>query len=88
MGFGESKTLDELESESETMDAKISLAKKRALLKQVTKRHGKGGWKLFSSTGTKSGIDWDKVKFQLDSTGASSRSLREVKDVSGLRGRG
>jgi len=64
-GFGSNKTLDELENEQEEMDAKLNLEQKKAKLKQIEKRYGKGGWKMFSNSGTKSGIDWDKVKFTI-----------------------
>lgn len=67
-GFLRSKpTLEEMEQESENLDAKLSVEEKKMLLKKIKDQYGEGGWKLFANKGggIKSGIDWQAVKFKL-----------------------
>lgn len=63
--FDKGKSLDEIEQETEEADAKLTLARKKALLKKAEGRYGKGGWKIFSRNGFMSGIDWEQMKFKL-----------------------
>lgn len=64
--FRQKKTLDELEEDNERADAELKLAEKRALIKECNRRYGRGGWKMFSSNGMTSGIDWTALKFKLN----------------------
>ncbi len=59
--FKRHKTLADLEEEEEQLDTEISVAKKRAMLREVDSRMGKGGWRKFSDNGKKSGINWARV---------------------------
>jgi len=65
MRFGEEKTIDELEQEGEQLDRQLSVAQKRALLKEAKKRYGKD-WKLhLPNLNIKSGMDWNSLRFKL-----------------------
>ena len=59
--FKRERTLTEIQDEDERLEAEIPVAKKRALLAQLTARAGKGSWKPFSSNGTLGGVDWKRV---------------------------
>ena len=66
MGFKKKDmTLDEAEQVSESLDMELTIAKKRAMLKELERRKGKGAWKAHSKTGFKSGINWNSVAFRL-----------------------
>ena len=52
---------NELEEEDERLDTEVSIAKKRAMLRELDARAGVGSWKTFSSDGTKKGIDFKRV---------------------------
>lgn len=56
------KTLEELEEEEGQLDAEISVARKRTILKAVDRKVGqKGGWRLFSSNGKMSGFSLSRA---------------------------
>lgn len=59
--FGGEKTLTELEESDDRLDTEVSIAKKRAMIKQLDERGGQGSWRAFSSNGRKSGISWSSV---------------------------
>ena len=58
------RTLEELEEENQEAEQELSLAKKRALIKRLEQHRGKGAWRMFTSTGNKSGIDWQRLRFK------------------------
>jgi len=58
------RSLEELEQEDEAKQIELSIAEKKSLISQAEQRYGKGGWKLFSSNGFMSGIDWQAIKFR------------------------
>ena len=59
------KSIEELEQEDESTQLQLSIAEKKALMRKAEQRYGKGGWKLFSSDGFMSGIDWQAIKFKV-----------------------
>jgi hypothetical protein len=75
------QTIESLEEENENLDAQLSVAEKKALLRELEAKYGKGAWKLFArgkeqnngsgggsggeKKGFRSGIAWDQVKFKL-----------------------
>jgi hypothetical protein len=59
--FGKTKTLTELEEDDDRLDTELSIAKKRAMIKQLEERGGEGSWRAFSSNGKKSGLDWKAI---------------------------
>lgn len=66
MGFlNGPKDLGELEEEKEIVADELDIAQKRALIAEAKKRYGTDWKKMLS--GVKSGMDWDAVKFRLDS---------------------
>ena len=70
-------TIEELEEQNEQLDAQLGVAEKKALLKELEAKYGKGSWKWFTKgkeqsgngsgekKGFRSGIDWSAVKFKL-----------------------
>lgn len=58
------KSLEELEQEEEQKNLELSIAQKKMLIRKAEQKYGKGGWKLFSSDGFMSGIDWQAIKFK------------------------
>ena len=60
--YNRTRTLDELEEEDERLDTEVSVARKRAMIKQLNMQAGKGSWRMFSDNGKVSGIDWQRVK--------------------------
>lgn len=83
MGFlnKNSKSIESLEEEAERLDSELSVAEKRALLRELESKFGKGAWKWFSrgkesnssnssgggeKKGFRSGIAWDEIKFKLN----------------------
>ena len=61
----EHKSLEELEEEDGKLDVEISVARKRAMIKAIEQREGKGSWRLFSSNGRLSGLNWTRLKNRL-----------------------
>jgi len=57
------ETIDELEEQEERVNHQISLAEKKALLKEAKKRYGKD-WKLHLPK-IESGLNWSELKFRL-----------------------
>lgn len=56
------KSLEELEEENGELEAEISVAKKRAILRAIDKRMGeKGGWRRFSDNGKMSGFSLSRA---------------------------
>lgn len=60
--FNPPKSLAELQEEDERLDTELSVAKKKALIKQLESKMGKGSWRLFSDNGKMSGLSWDRIK--------------------------
>lgn len=67
MGFLREKTLEELQEEEEATSAKLSIAEKRALLREAEQRYGgkRNVLDKFSTNGFMSGINWNSLKFRL-----------------------
>ncbi len=64
MGFlNPPKSIGEIEEEDERTKARLSLEEKRALLRELKKRHGRD-WKLHLPK-VESGFDWNALKFKL-----------------------
>jgi len=63
--LSEDKNIEELEEENHKQGLKLSIARKRSLIAEANKKHGSGWWKLFSSDGSKSGINWDALQLRL-----------------------
>ena len=62
MGFFKREaTLEELEQQDEYLERKLSVQRKRTMLRELEQRGGKNHWKSFSDNGKKSGIQWGKV---------------------------
>ena len=55
--FHQEKSLAELEEEDEALDTKLSLTRKKAMIKEAERQLGKGGWRMFSDNNKMSGID-------------------------------
>lgn len=66
MGFVNSKSLEEMEEESQALDTELEIAQKRALIKKAQKEYGKDWKRVFSGNGKNftSGIDWESLKFR------------------------
>ena len=68
MGFmNPPKDLGELEEDKERYADELDIAQKKALIAEAKKRYG-SNWKD-KLGGIKSGLDWQAVKFRLDSPG-------------------
>lgn len=61
------KSLSELQEEDELLDYKLSITKKKAMIKELEHREGKGSWKIFSNNGKKMGVNFQRVKNWLKS---------------------
>lgn len=59
--FGGEKSLTELEEADDRLDTELSIAKKRAMIRQLEERGGQGSWRAFSSNGKKSGLDFGAI---------------------------
>lgn len=59
--FQKHKSLSELEEENEQLDAELSVARKKAMLAQVSQKGGAGFWKRFSSDGSRKGINFKAI---------------------------
>lgn len=59
--FKQQKSLTELQEEDERLDSEITVHRKRLLLKQLNKKMGKDGWKMFSDNGKSSGINFARI---------------------------
>ena len=59
--FGKEKTLTELQETDERLETEVSVAKKRAMLRELEARAGAGSWKMFSDDGTKRGVNISRV---------------------------
>jgi len=57
-----SKTLSELQEEDERLDTEVSVTRKRAMIKAIEAKMGKGSWRLFSDNGKLSGLNWTRIK--------------------------
>ena len=60
--FQKHKSLSELEEENEQLDAELSVARKKAMLAEVSRKGGAGFWKRFSSDGSHKGINFHSIK--------------------------
>jgi len=63
--MAEHKSLEELEEEDGKLDVEVSVARKRAMIKALEKREGKGSWRLFSTNGKLSGLNWTRIRNRL-----------------------
>ena len=59
--FAQKKSLEELQEEDEGLTTDVSIAKKRALIRELEAREGTGSWKMFSENGKRSGVDFRKI---------------------------
>ena len=60
--FKRRKSLDELQDEDEQLDAELSVAQKKATLRELNQRTGQTqSWKLFSDNGRQSGINFNRI---------------------------
>jgi len=63
--LSEDESLEELEEKNQKAGLKLSIQRKKALIAESKKKHGKEWWKMFSSDGTESGINWQALKFRM-----------------------
>jgi len=61
-------TIDELESQEEFMDKKLSVEEKKLLLAKLKQQYGEGSKGLFKGASFKSGMDWESLKFKVGNT--------------------
>jgi hypothetical protein len=54
-------SLEELQRRDEYAEVELSLAKKKALIKELEARSYQGKWKEMSDDGTKKGINFSKI---------------------------
>jgi len=59
--FRRPKTLAELQEEDERLDTEVSVARKKAMIRQAERQAGKGSWRMFSDNGRASGINWQRM---------------------------
>lgn len=59
--FRQPKTLAESQEEDERLTTEVSIARKRAMIRELERREGKGSWKMFSDNNKKSGINFSRV---------------------------
>lgn len=59
--FKSKPSLEELQQRDEYASVELSLAKKKALIKELEARGGRDKWKEMSDDGTKKGIQWNKI---------------------------
>ncbi len=57
--FATSKSLADKEAEDEELDIDLSIAQKRAMIREL--QHRGQDWKNFSDNGKKSGISWSRI---------------------------
>jgi len=58
--------LNELELENASLDERVSIEEKRAIIKEAKKRYGKDYLQFFKKfTNGGSGIDWNMLRFRL-----------------------
>ena len=60
--FKEEKSLSDLEEETEYTKTRRQLLEEKLAVQQLEQKMGKGGWKVFSSNGQKSGLDFSRIK--------------------------
>ena len=53
--------LEELQRRDEYAEVELSLAKKKALIKELEARGGKDKWKEMSDDGTKKGLNFSRI---------------------------
>ena len=63
--LSEDKSIEELEEDNQKQSLRLSITKKKALIAESKKKHGSTWWKMFSSDGTESGINWQALKFRM-----------------------
>ena len=59
------QTLSELELENEAMEKQVSIAEKKALIREAKKKYGKDWSKMLNFGGKGSGMDWQALKFRM-----------------------
>jgi hypothetical protein len=59
--FKSKPSLEELQRRNEYTEVELSLAKKKALIKELEAKSYQGKWKEMSDDGTKKGISFQKV---------------------------
>jgi len=66
MGFVNSKSLEEMEEESQQLDTQLEIEQKKALIKKAKAEYGNDWKRVFSGNGKNftSGIDWESLKFR------------------------
>ncbi len=60
--FGSEKSLSDIEQETEVAKSKRELLEEKVAIRQLEERLGKGGWRLFSNNGKRSGFSLSKAK--------------------------
>lgn len=60
--FRRQKTLAELQDEDEQLDTTLSVARKKAMIKELERQQGRGSWRMFSDNGKASGINWQRIR--------------------------
>lgn len=55
------KSLADLQEEDEMLESEISVARKRAMLKELDRRGGRGFWRKFSDNEKLSGMNWRRA---------------------------
>lgn len=63
--YDKNMSLEEAEQQAEVADKQYSIAEKQKMIKELERREGPGAAKRFSSNGTKSGINWQSLKFRI-----------------------
>jgi hypothetical protein len=59
--FKSKPSLEELQQRDEYASVELSLAKKKALIKELEARGGRDKWKEMSDDGTKKGINFSRI---------------------------
>jgi len=59
--FKPKPSIEELRKRNEYADEELSLAKKKAMMKELAQKGGKEKWKEMSDDGTKKGINFSRI---------------------------
>ena len=70
--FQSESSIEELQQRDERYSLELSIAEKQALIKELEAKGRK--WDEFSTTGTKAGINWDKIKAFLRGSKGGAKS--------------
>lgn len=55
------KSLAELQEEDEQLSTEVSIAKKRAMIRELKQKYGSGYVRAFSDNGKRSGLNWSRA---------------------------